>query len=75
VVDECNCSEDILGVEVFEASADLNLMSAPDQRNSNPGMRLDLITRVRREIEAGTYETPEKWDAALDRLAETLGRS
>jgi hypothetical protein len=36
------------------------------------GMRLDLIARVRREIAEGSYDTPEKWEAALDRLLERL---
>jgi hypothetical protein len=35
-------------------------------------MRLELIARVRREIAAGTYDTPEKWEAALSRLLERL---
>jgi hypothetical protein len=35
-------------------------------------MRLDLIARVRREIAEGTYDSPEKWEAALDRLLERL---
>jgi hypothetical protein len=35
-------------------------------------MRLDLVARVRREIAAGTYETPEKWDLALECLFERL---
>jgi hypothetical protein len=35
-------------------------------------IRHDLVARVRQEIAAGTYETPEKWQAALDRLAEDL---
>ena len=30
------------------------------------GIRADLVARVRAEIEAGTYDTPEKWDGALD---------
>jgi hypothetical protein len=32
------------------------------------------VERVRREIEAGTYETPEKWEAALEKLLERLER-
>jgi hypothetical protein len=36
-------------------------------------IRADLVERVRREIAAGTYDTPAKWDAALERLAEQLG--
>ena len=43
-----------------------------DRRNQR--MRLDLIARVRREIAAGTYDTPEKWEVALDRLLERLDR-
>ena len=36
-----------------------------------PGIRKELVERIRREIAAGTYDTPEKWHAALDNL---LGR-
>ena len=36
------------------------------------GFRTELVERVRREIAAGTYDTPERWQAALDRLAERL---
>jgi len=32
------------------------------------GVRQDVVDRVRSELEAGTYETPEKLDAAVDAL-------
>ena len=35
-------------------------------------IRFELVERVRREIAEGTYETPEKWQAALDRFARDL---
>ncbi len=35
--------------------------------------RSDLVARVRGEIASGTYETPEKLDAALDRLLDEVG--
>lgn len=35
-------------------------------------IRHELVERVRREIADGTYETSEKWKAALDRLFRTL---
>jgi hypothetical protein len=35
-------------------------------------VRQELIDRVRREISAGTYDTPEKWQAALDRLVKRI---
>ena len=40
-------------------------------RDAKP-IRQDLVDRVRKEIEAGTYETEEKWEAALERLLEHL---
>jgi hypothetical protein len=36
-------------------------------------IRTELVERVRREIAAGLYETPEKWAIALDKLLERLG--
>ena len=39
---------------------------------SDPDVRQDLVARVRQEIQAGTYDTPEKMEAALDRLANRL---
>ena len=35
-------------------------------------VREDLVARVRQEIQQGTYDTPEKFQAALDRLADRL---
>jgi hypothetical protein len=34
--------------------------------------RADLVVRIRREIAEGTYETPEKLEAALERLLARL---
>jgi negative regulator of flagellin synthesis FlgM len=36
-------------------------------------IRSDLVARVRSEIAAGTYETPDKLNAALDGLLDELG--
>jgi hypothetical protein len=41
-------------------------------RLSDLDIRADLVKRIRREIAEGTYETPEKWQAALDRLLDRL---
>jgi len=38
------------------------------------GIRKALVERVRGEIAAGTYDTPEKWEAALERLLDRLER-
>jgi hypothetical protein len=44
------------------------------KRPAESGIRSDLVARVRREIAAGTYDTPEKWDAALDAMLKHLER-
>jgi negative regulator of flagellin synthesis FlgM len=36
-------------------------------------IRADLVARVRGEIAEGTYETPARLEAALDRLLDELG--
>jgi hypothetical protein len=43
-----------------------------DTTPAEEDIRTDLVERVRREIAAGTYDTPEKWNAALDRLWDRL---
>ena len=52
-----------------EFSNNARLMSL---MNDMPDVREDLVARVKSEIEAGTYETPDKIDALLDNLAEDL---
>ena len=37
-----------------------------------PEVRRDLVERVRAEIEAGAYETPEKIEIAIDRMLDDL---
>jgi hypothetical protein len=37
-----------------------------------PPVRQELIDRVKSEIQAGTYESPEKIDAALDEMVREL---
>jgi hypothetical protein len=34
--------------------------------------RAALVEQIRHEIAQGTYDTPEKWEAALDRLCDRL---
>lgn len=36
-------------------------------------IRSDLVARVRNEIAAGTYESAEKLDAAIDRMLDAMG--
>jgi hypothetical protein len=47
-------------------------LEPPDPLSARADIRLALVNRVRREIAEGTYDTPEKWEAALDRLLDRL---
>jgi hypothetical protein len=48
------------------------LFNAPPMEVETEEFRHELVARVRRQIADGVYETPEKWEAALERLAEEL---
>ncbi len=48
------------------------LFTAPPEEAETKEFRHDLVARIRRQIADGVYETPEKWQAALERLAEEL---
>ena len=37
------------------------------------GVRHDLVNLIRGQIAAGTYDTPEKMDIALERLLDQMG--
>jgi len=37
-----------------------------------PGVRTELVERVKAEIAAGTYETPDRLDVALERLLDEM---
>lgn len=41
-----------------------------EERPGKDGIRHELVARVRREIEAGTYDTEEKWLLAEARLLQ-----
>ncbi len=43
-----------------------------DRLRQLPEVRTELIERFRQEIAAGTYLTPEKIDAAIERLLQDL---
>lgn len=43
-----------------------------ESTENNTGIRTDLVARVRREIAAGTYDTPEKFEIAFDRMLRRI---
>jgi hypothetical protein len=45
-----------------------------NRRSTGEAIRPELVERIRNEIAAGTYDSPEKWEAALDCLLDRLER-
>lgn len=37
------------------------------------GIRHDLVNQIRSQIAAGTYDTPDKMNAAVDRMLDQMG--
>ena len=54
-------------VEISEASRMF------DQLNQSPEVRAERLAQIKAEIDAGTYETPEKLEAALLKLMGEAG--
>ena len=44
-----------------------------EQTRDVPELRQERIDAIRAQIAAGTYETPEKLDAAVERLLDEIG--
>jgi flagellar biosynthesis anti-sigma factor FlgM len=50
----------------------LRLSDAVQTNAESPRIRFDLVNRIRAEIAAGTYDTPDKMDIALERMASRI---
>ncbi|MEM1061649.1 MAG: flagellar biosynthesis anti-sigma factor FlgM [Planctomycetota bacterium] len=46
-------------------------LSRPDGASTTP--RAELVARIKAEIEAGTYDTADKLEAAVGRMLDDLG--
>lgn len=50
----------------------LRLSDATQTNAGSTKIRFDLVNRVKAEIAAGTYDTPDKMDAAIERMANRI---
>ncbi|GIW95250.1 MAG: hypothetical protein KatS3mg110_3291 [Pirellulaceae bacterium] len=57
------------GVDELDISAEAQQLS---QSRDAAGIRADRVAAIRAQIEAGTYETPEKLEIAVSRLLDRL---
>src|SRR5262245_14400930 len=65
----------ITGTRSWWPMAESDRTPAPANPDGGAGatlFRAGLVAEVRREIAAGTYDTEEKWEIALDRLLKRL---
>lgn len=65
-----NFSVNNTGDQLDISAAAQAAIDAADKAES--GFRADLVARVKNEIAAGTYETAEKLDAAVERLLDDI---
>jgi negative regulator of flagellin synthesis FlgM len=52
------------------AASGVNRLASTSPIAGGGEIRLDKVAQLRREIASGNYETPEKLDAALDRMLD-----
>jgi len=50
----------------------LRLSDAVKTNTDSTKIRFDLVNRIKAEINAGTYDTPDKMDIALERMATRI---
>ena len=56
----------------LSSTASISRLDATNQIAGGGEIRIDRVAEIRRQIADGSYETPEKLDAALDRLLDQL---
>lgn len=61
------------GGDRVEISAEAEALLRQAHAAEGGQIRTDLVNRIRAQIADGTYETPEKLDAALARLLDQIG--
>ena len=50
----------------------LRLSDVIKSNTDNSQVRFDLVNRIKAEISAGSYDTPDKMDIALERMASRI---
>ena len=59
-------------LDLSGASSGINRLDSTSHIAGGGEIRIDRVADIRRQIADGSYETPEKIDAALDRLLDRL---
>lgn len=56
----------------LSSASGVNRLDSTGSVSGSGEIRLDRVADIRRQIADGSYETPEKLDAALDRLLDQI---
>lgn len=59
-------------LDLSHAAGGVNRLDSSGPVAGNGEIRIDRVAEIRRQIADGSYETPEKLDAALDRMLDQL---
>lgn len=62
------CSSSRMAYQGILAARTARMILPPDPRYPLGKYRPDLIARIRRELQLGIYETPEKLEIAIERM-------
>ncbi len=60
-------------VNISDAAQQVDQTQASQAASSSSGIRSDRVSSIRSQIASGTYETPDKLDAAVSRLLDAIG--
>ena len=60
-------------IEISTTARHLSATSEVSHTAESGEIRYDLVNRLREEIANGTYDTPQRFDAAMERLLSRLG--
>lgn len=60
-------------IEISTTAERLSAADSTRQIAEGGEIRYDLVNQIREQIAAGTYDTPERFDVAMERLLSRLG--
>lgn len=66
-------SQPIDQLDLSSEAESINRLAAGGESSTVEGIRFEKVADLRRQIAEGSYDTPDKLDAALDRLLDQIG--
>ena len=60
-------------IEISTTAERLSATTETSAPSESGEIRYDLVNRIREEIAAGTYDTPERMDVAMERFLSRIG--